>query len=103
MTSARLESRLTLLKLNSLLPFRFGFCGVAYPFQSRRESSVSFDICRVARNRFLVTLDGVRDLILSKKHAAGVGYKSGTLPVDGRARKFGCLPALAAASAVHPC
>jgi hypothetical protein len=92
--SARLESRLTLLKLNSLQPFRFGFCRAAYPFQSSRESSVSFDICRVARNRFLVTLDGVRDLILTKKHAAGVGYKSGTLPVDGRARKFGCLPAL---------
>ena len=92
--SARLESRLTLLKLNSLQPFRFGFCRAAYPFQSSRESSVSFDICRVARKRFLVTLDGVRDLILTKKHAAGVGYKSGTQPVDGRARKFGCLPAL---------
>jgi hypothetical protein len=47
----RLESRLTLVKLSSLLPFAFGFCYPACPFQSSGKSSVSFDIRRVARNR----------------------------------------------------
>lgn len=64
--SSQLKSGLTLLKLRGLLPFRFGLGGAAGPRQGSGKPSVSFDIGRVARHRFLVALDSVRDLILLK-------------------------------------
>ena len=82
-----------MVKLYGFLSFGVSLCCAACPGQSGGKSSVSFDVCRVARNRFLVTLDGVV-IDFSRKHTAGVGCKSGTLPVDRHASEFSCLLAL---------
>jgi len=58
------NSGLNLIKLGMLLPFHFGFRGSACSFQSSGKSSMSFDICRIARHRFLVALNRVSDLTL---------------------------------------
>jgi hypothetical protein len=60
-----------MIKLSTLLPFHFGFRCPACTFQSGGEASMSFEIRRVARNRFLVALDRVWDLVLQQKRAAG--------------------------------
>ena len=87
----RIKSGLTLLKLRGLLPLRFGFGGAACPRQSGGKPPVSFAIGWVARNCFLVALDSVGDLVLLKAHAAGVGGKGCTLPIDSPASKFSGL------------
>src|ERR1022692_4058904 len=88
---SRFYSGLSLIQLSCLLPFRVGFSGSACSVQSSGKSSMSFDIARVTRSRFLVALDGVCDLTLWQKRAAGVGRKRGTLPVDGYSREVSCF------------
>src|SRR5271166_2209422 len=89
--SSRLKGGLSLLELNGLLLFGFGFCGPSGPFECDGETSMPFDICRVARNCFLVAGDGIRDLTFEQTRAAGVGRKRCALPVYRDASKFGGL------------